>query len=270
MQHPYERIEQAIRFLRAHAREQPPLAVVAAHAGLSPFHFQRLFRQWTGITPKRYLATLTASHAKRLLSGTGSILETAHDVGLSGPSRLHDLFVTLEAASPGEYRERGAGLTIQYGFHHSPFGPVLLAQTARGVCMLSFTGKNGAATELARLARIYARAELRQAQPETAATAQRIFSGDTSQPLQLSVRGTNLQVQVWRALLRIPPGAVRSYGELAVDLGKPNAARAVANAIAANPVNILIPCHRVLRGDGAVGGFRGGTESKIRLLASER
>ena len=267
----YARIEQAIAFIRSHAGRQPQLAEVAAAVGLSPYHFQRLFREWAGISPKRYLAFLTVARAKNLLSGSLSVLGTAHEVGLTGPSRLHDHFVSVEAATPGEFKSGGAGLEIAYGIHDSPFGPVLIAQTARGVCLLAFVEGYGREAELARLHRLYRNARVREAPAQTGPTVQRIFdrAGDAGHRFHLTVRGTNLQVQVWRALLRIPSGDTTSYKALAQRVGRPRAIRAVASAVGANPVNFLIPCHRVLRADGQLGGFRGGAELKRRMLADE-
>ena len=266
----YARIEQAIAFIRSHAGRQPQLAEVAAVVGLSPYHFQRMFREWAGISPKRYLAFLTVAHAKNLLSGSLSVLGTAHEVGLTGPSRLHDHFVSVEAATPGEFKSGGAGLEIAYGIHDTPFGPVLIAQTARGVCLLAFVEGYGREVELARLHRLYPNARLSEAPANTEPTVQRIFgAADTAHRFHLTVRGTNLQVQVWHALLRIPSGDAISYQELAQRVGRPQAVRAVASAVGANPVNFLIPCHRVLRANGDLGGFRGGAELKSRLLADE-
>lgn len=272
MNDPYVRIEQAIAFIRSHAHRQPQLAEVAAAVGLSPYHFQRLFREWAGISPKRYLEFLTVARAKRLLGDSLSVLQAAHEVGLSGPSRLHEQFVSVEAASPGEYKSGGHGLEIAYGIHDTRFGGVLVAQTQRGVCLLSFVEGYGKDHELARMRRLYPRARFVAAPTATAATAEHVFAaaGDAAQPFHLSVRGTNLQVQVWRALLQIPAGCTTSYQELARRLGRPRAVRAIASAVGANPVNYLIPCHRVLRANGELGGFRGGTQLKGRLLASER
>lgn len=270
MQHPYERIERAIAYLRSNVQRQPQLADVAAAVGLSAFHFQRLFTAWAGISPKRYLAALTVDNGKDLLLTSTSVLDTAQTLGLSGPSRLHDQFVALEAVSPGEFKAGGAGLDIEYGFHSTPLGSVLVAQTRRGLCLLSFVEANGPEAELARLQRLYPRAHLLEAPAATAPSVRRIFGTGDEKRISLTVAGTNLQVQVWRALLRIPAGTVISYQELARQVDRPRAVRAVASAVAANPVNFLIPCHRVLRADGELGGFRGGPELKARLLTGER
>lgn len=267
----YARIERAVRYLRHQLPNQPGLDEVAAHVGLSAWHFQRLFRQWVGISPKRYLEFLTVRHAKTLLQQSKSVLETAYEVGLTGPSRLHEQFVSIEAATPGEFKRRWRGVEISYGTAHGPFGEMLIAQTARGVCLLSFVNARTREREFTRLQRLYCVADLRNDSARANETARAIFrrpfSGD--EKIHLTVRGTNFQVSVWRALLAIPSGAVISYRQLAAHLGAPKAARAVGNAVAANPVNFLIPCHRVLRTDGSVGGYRGGSALKENLLGWE-
>jgi AraC family transcriptional regulator of adaptative response/methylated-DNA-[protein]-cysteine methyltransferase len=271
MNNDYHRIERAIRFIRKNVGDQPSLQVIAAHVGLSPYHFQRLFRQWVGISPKRYLEFLTVEHSKWLLSCSRSVMQTAYDVGLSGPSRLHEQFVCVQATTPGEFKNRGEGVEIRYGIHTGPFGDMFIAQTQRGLCLLSFVNHTTADAELDRLKRWYSKARYQQDINGTAVTVQRIFqsakSGDST--MHLAVRGTNFQINVWRALLRIPYGHVISYQQLACEVGRPDAVRAVANAVAANPINVLIPCHRVLRASGEIGGFRGGTEIKKELLAWE-
>lgn len=267
----YERIARAIVYIRNHLDMQPSLAEIAAQVGLSAYHFQRLFRHWAGISPKRYQAFLTVERAKRRLRAAGSILDTAYAVGLSGAGRLHDHFVSVEAMSPGEYKRGGAGLDIVYGIHPGPLSKLLIAQTPRGVCVLAFLKDDSVASEQAevvRLQRLYPRAQFRMDVDSTAQTLQRLFgvphSGDKK--ILLTVTGTNLQLQVWRALLRIPAGCVWSYQQLANAIGQGQAVRAVANAVAANPINYLIPCHRVLRANGELGGFRGGSALKQALL----
>lgn len=271
MNQDYARIEQAIRFIRRHAAHQPRLAEIAAHVGLSPYHFQRLFRRWVGISPKRYLEVLTVDQAKTLLDAARSLLDVAYEVGLSGPSRLHEQFVALEAASPGEFKARGRGLEVRYGIHGGPFGDMIVAQTRRGVCFLAFVDRQCQGREIARLQSLYPEAALIEDARATAAVPHRIFQGPGARGVKtpLAVRGTNFQVNVWRALLRIPVGETLSYGQLAGAIGRPEAVRAVANAVAANPVNWLIPCHRVLRANGDIGGYRGGQDRKRALLAWE-
>lgn len=266
----YHRIAQAIAFLRAHQAEQPDLATVAQHVGLSEAHFQRVFTQWAGVSPKRFLQYLTVEYAKARLAQTKSLLDLSLEAGLSGPGRLHDLFVSLEAMSPGEYKAGGAGLTLHYGIHETPFGLVLLAQTARGICHLQFLADLEDPTHDIR--QTWPQAELIEAAAATQEGCDRIFTPAQSSPpapLTLWVKGTNFQIQVWRALLNIPPGHLTTYQALATCLGRPTAARAVGNAVGKNPIAYLIPCHRVLRESGELGGYRWGVERKAALLGWE-
>ncbi len=255
--------------------KQPSLQEIASHVGLSPYHFQRLFRQWVGISPKRYLEFLTVEHGKWLLACSRSVMQAAYDVGLTSPSRLHEQFIAVQATTPGEFKNQGAGLEILYGIHTGPFGDMLIGQTKRGICFLAFVNKVTKDTELARLRRFYPKAAIVPDSDATALIAQRIFqtSYQTRIPgdvrIHLAVQGTNFQINVWRALLQIPYGQVISYNQLAHIVERPDAVRAVANAVAANPINVLIPCHRVLRANGDIGGYRGGIELKKELLAWE-
>lgn len=265
----YFRIEKAIRFLDTHFREQPDLAEVARAVGLSEYHFQRLFRRWAGVSPKRFLQYLTAAHARAQLRRQ-SVLDSAHASGLSGPGRLHDLTLQIYAATPGELRRGGAGVEIRYGFHATPFGECLLALTAKGVCALRFIDGVGRAGALRELQAEWPQARQRAAPIETAGVVQRLFApADRGAPLALHVAGTNFQVRVWEALLRIPRGAVTSYEQLAALSGRPNSARAVGSALARNPVALLIPCHRVIRKTGAFGEYRWGEARKQALLGWE-
>lgn len=267
----YERIERAIHYLEENYQQQPGLKEMARSAGLSEFHFQRLFRRWAGISPKRFVQYLTAGHAVRMLRDSHTNLETAYDAGLSGCGRLHDLLVNFHAVTPGELKRAGARLTIQYGFHPSPFGECLIAITARGVCHLGFLLPADRRAALAELAAEWPRARLVEAPRATAPLARRLFArGNGHAPnIDLHVRGTNFQIKVWEALLRIPMGGVVSYEDIAQRIRAPRAVRAVANAVAHNPVAWLIPCHRVIRKSGALGGYRwGGTRKKV-LLAWE-
>ena len=263
----YQRIERAIAHLNEHAVEQPSLDEIAARAELSPFHFQRLFRRWAGVSPKRFLEYLTVERAKRLLAAEASVLDAAYEVGLSGPARLHDHFVNLEAMSPGEWKRRGRGVVVGYGYHPSPFGRMLLAATDRGVCGLSFESPEAPGEAAAWLAERYPEARLAEDRAGTAELAERLFAEPGTLPLL--VRGTNFQVQVWRALLEIPPGRLISYGALARRLGRPTGARAVGTAVGANPVAWVIPCHRVIRGLGTLGGYRWGTARKRAMIGWE-
>lgn len=267
----YERIERAIRYLEANYQRQPDLKELARGAGLSEFHFQRLFRRWAGISPKRFLQYLTAEHAVRVLRQSCTNLDAAFDAGLSGGGRLHDLLVNFHAATPGELKRAGAGLTIQYGFHSSPFGECLIGVTARGVCHLGFVPPEGRRSALAELTAEWPQARFEEALGATAPIARRLFTrGNGHSPgIDLHVRGTNFQIKVWEALLRIPPGNVVPYEDIARRIRVPRAVRAVANAVAHNPVAWLIPCHRVIRKSGALGGYRWGETRKKALLAWE-
>ena len=266
----YERVARAIEFLRRNAASQPDLTAVARHLHLSEHHFQRLFTRWAGVSPKRFVQYLTVEHAKSRLAATSSLLDLAGAVGLSGPGRLHDLFVTLEALSPGEYKAGGSGLAIRYGVHESPFGTALVAVTARGICGLHFV--DGVADGIARLRQDWPGAELRQDRDGTASIVEQLFSPLSSppgRPLALLVKGSNFQVKVWRALLELPFGSLATYGHVAGRIGAPGSARAVGTAIGANPIAWLIPCHRVIRESGALGGYRWGTERKAAMLGWE-
>jgi AraC family transcriptional regulator of adaptative response/methylated-DNA-[protein]-cysteine methyltransferase len=265
----YARIERAIGYLETHAREQPELRAIARHVGLSEFHFQRLFRRWAGVSPKRFLQFLTADYARRLLERSHTVLDAAHDAGLSGGGRLHDLMISIHAATPGELRQRGAGLVLRYGFHPTPFGECLVALTGRGIAALAFV----TATREQALAELQARwphATLRRALADTRAIAEHAFApARRGQPLTLHLPGSNFQIKVWEALLRVPPGAALSYETLAESIGAPRATRAVASAVARNPVAVLIPCHRVIRKTGAFGEYHWGPARKQALLAWE-
>ena len=268
----YHRIERAIVFLEENWRRQPSLDEVARSVHLSEFHFQRLFRRWAGISPKRFLQYLTVEHAKRRLRESAPLLETAYDTGLSSLGRLHDLFVTLEAVTPGDFRRRGAGLAIAWGLHASPFGTALVAVTARGVCALSFASEHeDAAAMVAALRERWPLATIAEDERRTAPVARRIFdrAEGEGEPVRLHVEGTNFQVRVWEALLRVPFGALTSYEALAAHAGHPEATRAVASAVARNPVGYLIPCHRVIRKLGVMGGYRWGPTRKKAILAWE-
>ena len=268
----YSRVEQAIHYLENHAREQPGLAELAQHMGLSEFHFQRLFRQWAGITPKEFLQCLTLSHAKELLSESCSLLETSLELGLSGTGRLHDLFLNLEAMTPGEFKRAGAGLVIHWGIHATPFGEALFAITERGLCALNFLEEGPRARAVAELQARWPESTLLEASLQSEPFALEVASrmlGDARQPLSLLLKGSPFQIKVWQALLAIPEGRAASYQGLARLAGSPNAARAVGSALAMNPIGYLIPCHRVIRATGAVGEYRWGNVRKRALLGVE-
>ena len=266
----YDRVASAIRFIAANRLEQPALEDIADAMDLSPFHAQRLFTRWAGISPKRFLGLLTVEHAKALLRSAESVMGAAYEVGLSGGSRLHDLFVSLEAITPGEYKAGGADLVLRWGVHETPFGPALLVASERGLARLAFLDGQ-------RLDRALAEAEadwpLSRFSEDAAATgpyAEAAFgSGPAAAPLRLLAKGSPFQVQVWRALMRIPDGTAVTYGDLAAELGRRGAARAVGSACGANRIGVLIPCHRVIRDTGALGGYHWGLERKQALLAWE-
>lgn len=270
MQGDYERVAAAIRFIAESQTEQPSVESIAVAAGVSVSHCQRLFRRWAGVSPKRFLQFLTVQHAKSLLDESASVLDTSLQTGLSGPSRLHDHFVSVEAVSPGEYQRRGEGLEIRYGFHASAFGQVLLAVTDRGICGLAFCDSEGLPAELDRLARLWPGARLRQSDSETAGLASRLaVPPDAAHPLSLLVTGTNFQLKIWQALLRVPAGTVCTYGQLAQLAGQPGSARATGSAVGANHIALWIPCHRVIRSTGDSGQYRWGSTRKRAILAWE-
>ena len=258
----YERVASVIRFLDRHHSEQPDLAALAQEAGLSAFHFHRLFSSWAGVTPKDFLQCLTLERVKSLLRAGVSVLDAALDAGLSGPGRLHDLCVTLEAASPGEMKSGGGAIEIVYGVAKTPFGEALLAETARGICHLSFVDSAEAHTAVSRLRADWPRASFSRNDARAAELSSRIFQrpGDRHASgrvnLRAFVRGTPFQLKVWRALLRIPEGKLTTYGRLAAAIELPGASRAVGTAVGANPLAFIIPCHRVIRETGVLGNYR--------------
>lgn len=267
----YLRIEQAILYLENHYKDQPSLEEVAANIGLSEFHFQRLFTRWAGVSPKRFLQFLTKEGAKELLSRSENLLDTTHQLGLSSLGRLHDLFVTTEAVTPGEYKSRGEGLTIRYGFHLTPFGKCLIGLTERGICHIGFvSGSEGEAID--QLVNEWKEARMVEDYRSTAALVGPIFDLQYStriKPLTLHLRGTNFQLKVWEALLQLPVGTVTTYEGLARRIGQPSASRAVGTAVGHNPIAVLIPCHRVIRKVGDFGNYRYGSLRKKALLARE-
>ncbi|PZV18321.1 MAG: 6-O-methylguanine DNA methyltransferase [Pseudanabaena sp.] len=271
----YELMAKAITFIRQNHRQQPDLSAIAQHVHLSEYHFQRLFTKWAGISPKRFLQYLTVEYAKSKIAETKNLLELTGDVGLSSAGRLHDLFVNLEAMSPQEFKTGGAGLQIWYGIHETMFGDCLIATTARGICNLYFLdGMDNQAAALM-LREEWSNAEIISDREITQPICDRLFSHlpnlNTAKqmPLMLYVKGTNFQIQVWRALLRIPFGGITTYQGLGRSFGRPNAARAIGNAVGSNPVSFIIPCHRVIRESGELGGYRWGLERKTAMLGWE-
>jgi AraC family transcriptional regulator of adaptative response/methylated-DNA-[protein]-cysteine methyltransferase len=267
----YLRIEQAILYLENHYQDQPGLAEVAANIGLSEYHFQRVFTRWAGVSPKRFLQFLTKEGAKGLLDRSENLLETTHQVGLSSLGRLHDLFITTEAVTPGEYKSRGAGVTMRYGIHPTPFGKCLIATTERGICHLSFVETSeGAAID--NLVADWKQAIMIEDHKSTVGLIAPIFDlryGNGGKPLNVHLRGTNFQLKVWEALLQIPAGEVTTYAGVASRIGSPRATRAVGTAVGHNPIAVLIPCHRVIRKVGEFGNYRYGAQRKKALLARE-
>jgi AraC family transcriptional regulator of adaptative response/methylated-DNA-[protein]-cysteine methyltransferase len=253
----YEKIEKAIMFLEEHSQGQPTLKEAARHVNLSPYYFQRLFKKRVGVSPKRYLQFLTVENAKVLLNRSASVMETAFDVGLSGPGRLHDLFVSVETVTPGQFKTRGRDIEICYSISDSPFGRCLLAMTQKGVCDLRFVDSAHSEQAVRDLSKKWSAAVFTQDQQMGDEMVRRIFSpmsGPGSEKLSLDLYGTNFQIKVWQALLKIPEGTVVSYTDVASMISRPDAVRAVAGAVGKNPVAWLIPCHRVLRRSGKPGG----------------
>ena len=264
------RVERALDWLSCNFERQPSLADAAGHVGLSEYHFQRLFRRQVGLSPKKYVQFLTIERAKEVLAQSRSVLDAAYASGLSGPGRLHDLFVNVEAMTPGEYKHRGRGLTIRYGVHPSPFGPCLIMRTARGVCGLAFTSSARRDETFTDLVRGFEAATFIEDTGVTAGVASAIFGGSHGGGgLTLHLRGTPFQIKVWRALIAIPAGCVTSYGGLARRIGAPGASRAAGNATASNPVAWIIPCHRVIRASGVLGEYRWGRGRKLAMLSLE-
>ncbi len=266
----YQRIKAAIEYLHAHELEQPSLEEVAAQVHLSPYHFQRLFTEWAGVSPKRFLQYLTIQHLKQQLQRSESLFDIAADSGLSSQSRIHDLFVTIESMTPQTYRSGGAELVIYYGYHTTPFGHSFIGATDRGVCHLEFLDVPD--SEVERLAQKWPNARLEERPDYTNAYIDKIFRRSASErpaKLHLLVRGTNFQIKVWEALLRIPVGAVATYAQIGRAIGQPRAARAVGSAVGNNPIAYLIPCHRVIRKEGRIGQYRWGSVQKSALVGWE-
>jgi AraC family transcriptional regulator of adaptative response/methylated-DNA-[protein]-cysteine methyltransferase len=267
----YERIAGAIQFTVRNHRKPPRLEDIAGEVGLSPFYFQRLFKRWADVTPKQFILFLTVAYAKGLLDQSRSVLDATFESGLSNPGRLHNHFISLEAVTPGEYKSSGAGLRIDYGIHESPFGWMLLAVTERGICGLSFQSSASNPVELNRLKRLWNKATFFLDQKGTSALANRLFTkqGGLEKPVKLLAKGTNFQLNIWRALLRIPFGTVCSYQQIAKMIGKPQSTRAVGQAVGANPIGYLVPCHRVIRSTGMPGGYGWGETRKRAIIAWE-
>jgi AraC family transcriptional regulator of adaptative response/methylated-DNA-[protein]-cysteine methyltransferase len=271
----YAQIRRAIAYLTESWVEQPSLDDLAAHLGLSPAHCQKLFKRWCGLSPKEFVQAITVDHARGLLEGSSSVLDAAYQVGLSGSSRLHDLFVSHEAMTPGDYKRRGEGLQMVYGFHASPFGEALMIATERGVAGLAFVDEDKGQTRaeaLADMTQRWPRARFVEAPDKTGKIAGQVFdpaAWSKDRPIRLVMIGTDFEVRVWETLLKIPMGRAVSYTDIARHLGQPTASRAVGSAVGRNPISFVVPCHRVLRGDGSLGGYHWGLTRKRALIGWE-
>ncbi len=268
----YDHVRRALAFMTGHWRDQPSLDEVASHLGITPTHLNHVFRRWAGITPKAFLQALTLDHARALLRANASLLDTAFEVGLSGPGRLHDLFVTHEAMSPGEWKAKGAGLTLTYGFHASPFGEAIVVTTPRGLAGLGFVDAEDRPSALADMVRRWPNATFLPDQKATERAAHRAFDPEawtSDQPLRVVFIGSDFEVRVWESLLRIPMGAATTYATIASHIGKPKAARAVGAAVGRNPISFVVPCHRVIGSSGALTGYHWGLTRKQAMLGWE-
>ncbi len=266
----YNRIAKAITFIQTHYKQQPSLEEVAAHVQLSPFHFQRLFSDWAGTTPKKFLQYISLAHAKNLLTEKqATLFDTAFETGFSSTSRLHDLFVQIEGMTPAEYKNGGKSLSIAYHFASSPFGKLLVASTSKGICYMIFEENEEQA--VLQLKAQFPNAVFAQQKDQQHDNALAIFQHNDHQlsTIKLHLKGTAFQLKVWEALLKIPSGALSTYGKLASEIGNPNASRAVGTAIGSNPVAFLIPCHRVIQSSGNIGGYMWGNIRKTAIIGWE-
>ncbi len=269
----YNRVSSVIAALSENWRDQPSLETLADAVHLSPEHLQRLFTRWAGLSPKAFLQALTLNHARHMLQNSASILETSLEVGLSGPSRLHDLFITHEGMSPGAWKNKGEGLTIFYGFHPSPFGLALVMATEHGMCGLAFADPGQEQTALQDMRQRWPNAAYLENSARTAPFAAHVF-GDArlrpGQPLRITFIGTDFEIRVWETLLKIPVGQATTYGDIAAHIGKPQAARAVGAAVGKNPISFVVPCHRVIGKSGALTGYHWGLTRKKAILGWEQ
>ena len=268
----YDRVRRAIAFISKHWRRHPSLDEIAGHVGLSVSHFHHLFRRWAGITPKAFLQAVTLDRARTMLKDSASILDATYELGLSGPGRLHDLFVTHEAMTPGEFRTGGAGLTMHYGFHASPFGLALIMLAPLGLAGVAFADPGEEAAALADMTRRWPNAQFREDSARTAPYPARIFDPaewNADRPLNIVMIGTDFEVRVWKTLLKIPMGCATTYSDIAGHIGSPKAARAVGAAVGKNPMSFVVPCHRVLGRSGALTGYHWGLTRKQAMLGWE-
>jgi AraC family transcriptional regulator of adaptative response/methylated-DNA-[protein]-cysteine methyltransferase len=270
--HDYELVKHTLAFISENWRDQPSLDTLADQAGLSPTHLQRLFTRWAGLSPKAFLQAVTLDHARGLLRDSASILDASYELGLSGPGRLHDLFVTHEGMSPGIYKAHGRGLNIQYGFHDCPFGRALILITSEGLAGLAFADHGKEKSALADMTSRWPEATYVENQQATASYAKRIFESERwkpDQPLRIVFIGSDFEIRVWETLLRIPFGKASTYSDIACHIGKPKAARAVGSAVGKNPISFVVPCHRVLEKSGGLGGYHWGLTRKRAILGWE-
>lgn len=268
----YAVVRQTLKRITLDWREQPTLEMLAKEAGLQPIQLQRVFSRWAGLTPKQFLQAITLDHAKALLRDSASVLDASYEVGLSGSSRLHDLFITHEAMTPGDYRARGAGLSIAYGFHPSPFGQVLIMVTDKGLAGLGFADPGEEESALEDMCGRWPAANYLHDQDATSAYAARVFDPgqwQEDQPLNVVMIGTDFEIRVWQTLLKIPMGQAATYADVAASIGNPKASRAVGSAVGRNPISFVVPCHRVLAKGGKIGGYHWGLTRKRAILGWE-
>ncbi len=266
----YTRIAEAIEYIQKNFKDQPNLDEIAEHVNLSPFHFQRLFTDWAGVSPKKFLQFISVQHAKKILNNPQSTLfDTAYKTGLSGTGRLHDLFVKIEGMTPGEYKNKGENLTINYSFTESKFGRILVASTRKGICYMGFSDNKEIA--FSALEKRFPKASFIQQTDEIQQNVLQIYTQDWSKinKIKLHLKGTDFQLKVWEALLKIPTGNLATYGSIAKSIKKPNASRAVGTAIGNNPIAFLVPCHRVIQSTGMFGGYMWGTTRKTAIIGWE-
>ncbi|WP_068084496.1 methylated-DNA--[protein]-cysteine S-methyltransferase [Polycladidibacter stylochi] len=268
----YKTVQTTLQYISENWREQPSLEELSKLVSMQPIQLQRLFSKWAGLTPKQFLQAITIDHARAMLQNASSVFDTTYELGLSGPARLHDLFVTHEAMTPGDYRRRGAGITISYGFHPCPFGLALVMATERGLAGLAFADDNNQAQTLEDMCQRWPAAEFVEDQAATAPYVQRIFNHHqwrAEEPLKLIFIGTDFEIRVWESLLKIPLGAATTYSDIAKNLGKPKASRAVGTAVGKNPISFVVPCHRVLGKSGNLCGYHWGLTRKRAILGWE-
>ena len=266
----YHRITKALKYIEQHHTEQPSLDEIAQKVNLSAFHFQRLFTDWAGVSPKKFLQYISVQYAKQLIGNSQtSLFDTAYQTGLSGTSRLHDLFVKIEGITPGEFKNKGQNLSINYSYQKSTFGDILVASTTKGICYMGFS--DSLSTSFRELKNRFPKAQFKEQTDKLQQNVLQIYSEDWSnlKQIKLHLKGTDFQLKVWEALLKIPMGKLTTYGAIAKDIQKPKAARAVGTAIGSNPIAFLIPCHRVIQSSGAFGGYMWGPTRKTAIIGWE-